>query len=135
MNELLSNDIERYLEADNSYLIDVRTPAEWQFVGCPDLGSFKSKYVQIPIFEYPEMSFNNDFQFQIKSIENINKDSILLFICRSGVRSRKAAEIAENLGYQNIYNISDGFEGDVDEQCHRGNISGWKHSRLPWKQS
>jgi rhodanese-related sulfurtransferase len=135
MNELFSSDVAKLLEKEDSFLIDVRSAAEWQFVGCPDLKEFKATYLQISLYEYPEMSFNNNFITKIQEQGNITKNSNIIFICRSGIRSRKAAQLISDLGYKNIYNISDGFEGELDEYSHRNTLSGWKKSGLPWKQS
>jgi len=59
----------------------------------------------------------------------------LLFLCRSGVRSRAAAIAMTAAGYSRAYNIAQGFEGDPDAERHRGNKNGWKASGLPWKQT
>ena len=59
----------------------------------------------------------------------------LLFICRSGARSNEAANYFINLGYKNSYNIISGFEGDLNEENHRGKLNGWKAENLPWRQS
>ena len=64
----------------------------------------------------------------------IVKDSTLIFICRSGARSRSAAEFLTNHGYKHCFNFCEGFEGSHDEYGHRGNVNGWKNSKLPWKQ-
>ncbi|MBX9634424.1 MAG: rhodanese-like domain-containing protein, partial [Magnetospirillum sp.] len=58
----------------------------------------------------------------------------LLFLCRSGVRSKAAAELMTQLGYAASYNILDGFEGALDPTRHRGTTAGWKVSGLPWAQ-
>ena len=64
----------------------------------------------------------------------LSKDSTLIFICRSGARSRSAAEFLTNHGYKHCFNFCEGFEGSHDELGHRGNVNGWKNSKLPWKQ-
>jgi len=58
----------------------------------------------------------------------------IYFLCRSGVRSLAAAKAAQEAGYAHVYNITDGFEGPVDATGHRGTVSGWKASELPWRQ-
>jgi rhodanese-related sulfurtransferase len=58
----------------------------------------------------------------------------VLFLCRSGVRSAAAAEAAARAGYAHAYNVTEGFEGPLDADGHRG-VSGWKAAGLPWRQS
>jgi rhodanese-related sulfurtransferase len=59
----------------------------------------------------------------------------IVFLCRSGARSRAAAAAMTKAGYQKAFNIASGFEGDLDDTRHRGAISGWKAAGLPWQQS
>ena len=122
------------LEKDeNSYLVDCRTSAEWAFVGVPDLESIKKKVIFIEWQTFPIMEKNPKFLKEIS--DNIsNKESKIIFLCRSGARSRSAAEFLTSQGYENCYNCSDGFEGTHNETGHRGRISGWKFADLPWKQ-
>ncbi len=117
----------------DSYLVDCRTSAEWAFVGVPDLESLKKKVIFIEWQIFPIMEKNSRFLQEIS--ENItDKNSKIIFLCRSGARSRSAAEFLTSQGYSNCYNCSDGFEGSHNEIGHRGKINGWKHSNLPWKQ-
>jgi rhodanese-related sulfurtransferase len=120
-----------FLSSDhNSILIDVRTSAEIAFVGRPNIPD--NKYVASPIYEFPHMEFRDSFLEDIKLLSSYDK---ILFLCRSGSRSRNAAAIASNSGLNGCYNISDGFEGELDDNGHRGNISGWKANKLPWSQT
>jgi rhodanese-related sulfurtransferase len=128
---------ESWLELENnqnSALIDVRTSAEFNFVGFPDLENAAATYHQIPIMEFPHMSFQDDF------IENMqkqitDKSKKLYFICRSGARSQRAAVMALEAGYEDASNISDGFEGDNNDAGQRSKINGWKFANLPWRQN
>jgi rhodanese-related sulfurtransferase len=61
-----------------------------------------------------------------------SKDQVLLFLCRSGVRSRHAARLATENGYTQCYDILEGFEGDKDSDGHRKTVGGWCKSGLPW---
>ena len=117
----------------NSFLIDCRTNAEWQFVGIPDLESLNKKTVLIEWQTYPSMSLNNNFAQEIKDF-GIKKEDKLILICRSGGRSRSAAEFLSSLGYESCYNCATGFEGEHNLIGQRSNESGWKFSKLPWKQ-
>ncbi len=121
------------LKREDAYLIDCRTSAEWNFVGVPDLSSLNKDVFFIEWQTYPLMEKNNGFLKEMLSL-NISKDSKLIFICRSGARSRSAAEFLTNHGYKSCYNFIEGFEGPHDSEGQRGKVSGWKHSKLPWKQ-
>jgi len=107
-------------------IVDVRSRAEFDFVGrIPDS-------LEIEWKTYPGMQPNPDFMRQLT--ERAPKDSVLLFICRSGGRSHEAALAAKAAGYQ-AYNVLEGFEGDRDENNHRNTIGGWRAAGLPWVQS
>ena len=111
---------------ENSILIDVRTSFEWNTVGVPDLSLFNKD----PIFiEWPTIMDSNFFNnFKDELDKNFFKCDNLIFICKSGVRSRMAAKMSIDFGYKNIFNVLDGFEGN--------NLSfkGWLNNKLPWKK-
>jgi rhodanese-related sulfurtransferase len=115
-------------------VIDVRTSAEWNFVGVPDLSGANRKVQLVEWQSFPAMSPNPDFVAQVAAA-NTNKDAPLYFLCRSGARSRAAAIAMTRAGYTRAYNIAGGFEGDLDTDNHRGHHNGWKASGLPWRQS
>ncbi|MDF3047994.1 MAG: glpE [Candidatus Midichloriaceae bacterium] len=121
-----------YRERD-SYVVDVRTQAEWRFVGVPDLGELEDRLIKIEWRSFPNMEVNANFAAELMKVV-ANKASHLIFMCRTGARSREAANFMANLGYINCYNVLYGFEGDLDENGHRGNISGWKAEKLAWRQ-
>lgn len=107
-------------------IVDVRSAAEWQFVGVvPDA-------VRIELRSYPGMVPNPGFVSQLQ--QQVDKAATVLFICRSGARSDEAARLAAEAGYQQVYNVLEGFEGDRDEAQHRGRLNGWKAAGLPWMQ-
>ncbi|KAF0225249.1 MAG: rhodanese-related [Rhodospirillaceae bacterium] len=114
-------------------LVDVRTQAEWQFVGLPDLSSLETQPILVSWQVFPTMAKNDAFAQQLAA-QGITAGTPLLFLCRSGVRSKAAAELMTSLGYQECWNISDGFEGPLDEARHRGGKAGWKADNLPWLQ-
>ena len=118
---------------NNCSLLDCRSIAEWQFVGVPDLTDIEKKTIFIEWQAFPMMQKNENFLQEIVN-SGVNKETKLLIMCRSGARSRSAAEFLTNHGYTSCYNIADGFEGAHDGNSHRGKISGWKFSDLPWKQ-
>ena len=118
------------LAADASaVLLDVRTDAEWNYVGVP---AVENVYFVSWIF-YPSGEFNGEFMKQVEET-GINKDQTLYIICRSGVRSAAAASLLTAAGFKECYNVSDGFEGDKDSFGHRETGEGWKHCGLPWQQ-
>lgn len=114
-------------------LVDVRTQAEWVYVGIPDLAPLGKQPVLVSWQVFPTMTRNEAFAEQLKS-QGIGPDDTVLFLCRSGVRSKAAAELVTGLGYGAAYNVLDGFEGQLDEVRHRGTSGGWKASGLPWAQ-
>jgi rhodanese-related sulfurtransferase len=122
------------LERDpRAVLLDVRTDAEWRFVGLPDLSVLEKRTLQVSWQEHPELNFNPDFVKQVAA-HGLASDQPFLIICRSGVRSRHAAVSLTAHGYSRCYNVSDGFEGGHDEERHRGAREGWKATGLPWRQ-
>ena len=107
-------------------LVDVRTRAELAYVGAVP-GS-----AAIEWNSYPEGRRNPDFLTQLA--EATGKDEPVMFICRSGNRSHFAAIVATQAGWQECYNVLEGFEGDKDAEQHRNSVNGWKVARLPWVQ-
>jgi rhodanese-related sulfurtransferase len=119
-------------------LVDVRTAAEWNFVGIPDLAAIGRKVHCIEWQEFPSMAPNPDFVAETAgamAAAGMGKETPVLFLCRSGGRSRAAAIAMASAGYPNSFNVAGGFEGDLDAKRHRGSNNGWKASGLPWKQS
>ena len=121
------------LKKEDSYLIDCRTSAEWNLVGVPDLNSLDKNVCFIEWQTFPLTEKNSNFLKEIND-HGLSKESKLMFICRSGARSRSAAEFLTNHGYKNCYNFCEGFEGSHDDKGQRASVNGWKYSKLPWKQ-
>lgn len=109
-------------------LIDVRTNAERDWVGRVVLPPAQHGAVQWTI--YPDGVTNPEFIAQLEAVAE--KDDVLLFLCRSGVRSRHAATLATQHGYANSFDILQGFEGDKDAEGHRKTVGGWCKAGLPW---
>jgi rhodanese-related sulfurtransferase len=124
---------ERLAADPKAKLIDVRTQAEWMYVGVPDLAPLSRQPLLVSWQVFPSMAVNDSFAAQVAA-QGVGKDESLFFLCRSGVRSRAAAELLTALGYKHCYNIADGFEGPPDSARHRGATAGWKASGLPWVQ-
>ena len=121
-------------ESESVVLVDVRTQAEWDFVGVPDLDRLDKEPLLINWQVYPGMQIHDGFVDELREL-GVRKNQSVLFLCRSGVRSRHAAERATEAGYRCCFNVSEGFEGDKDNASHRGRIGGWKQSGLPWRQN
>jgi len=114
-------------EIPEAKLVDVRTQAEWEFVG------HVPESVLVEWSTYPggqrNHRFLEDLQFRVTS-----KAAPVMFLCRSGARSHHAAIAATEAGYANCFNILEGFEGDKDARGHRSSIGGWRCAGLPWVQ-
>ncbi|NNL19519.1 MAG: rhodanese-like domain-containing protein [Boseongicola sp.] len=121
-------------------LIDVRTSAEWDYVGVPDLSELGQALYKIEWAQYPDMSVNPRFVAEVIEQTSALSPGAYLFLCRSGVRSLRAAKaLAEHLSNTGndaeCLNVAEGFEGDLDSQGHRGVQNGWKARGLAWRQS
>lgn len=114
-------------------LVDVRTQAEWNFVGVPDLSECGKEAALVQWQVFPTMETNPHF---VEDVRNVAADpsAPVYFLCRSGARSKAAAIALTQAGYTSCYNISGGFEGPQDAERHRGTVDGWKALGLPWMQ-
>ena len=126
------------LEQDKgAVLIDVRTRAEWAFVGLPDLSQIDKRVLTVEWQTSPESRIDAAFPDRLGealAAAGADRDAALFFICRSGGRSRMAAEAMANAGYRRCRNVADGFEGPLDASRHRGQVAGWKAAGLAWVQ-
>ena len=109
-------------------LVDVRTNAERDWVG--RVAVPEARHVAVQWSTYPGGVPNPDFAAQLTQVAG--QDEVLLFLCRSGVRSRHAARVATEHGYAQSYDILEGFEGDKDAAGHRKSVGGWCKAGLPW---
>lgn len=116
----------------SAVLVDVRTVAEWNFVGLPDLAGLGREVVTIE-WNRLDGTHNDAFTDQLAAA-GVPTDAPVLFLCRSGARSDAAASAAASEGWAAPHNIVGGFEGDKDEAGHRGTVNGWKVAGLPWRQ-
>jgi rhodanese-related sulfurtransferase len=123
-------------ENEDAVLLDVRTRVEHDYVGHPP-GA-----VLVPWKDPPDREPDPDFV--AKAVKALQKsrpgrdpasDLTVLALCRSGVRSRAAAEALQESGFKRVYNVAEGFEGARDEEKHRGNLGGWRYHNLPWEQT
>lgn len=115
-------------------LIDIRSSMEHLFVGHP-AGS-----IHIPWIDEPEWTVNPNFLTDIRKlvlggVVGGDDDSVpIVLICRSGKRSKEAGELLLASGFHNVYNVNEGFEGELDENHHRSTVGGWRYHGLPWEQ-
>jgi rhodanese-related sulfurtransferase len=123
------------LKADPAtQLLDVRTMAEWNFVGLPDLSQVGRRVHCVEWQSFPTGAQNPSFVAQASQALGDPRAPVLL-LCRSGARSRAAAIALTKAGFSRALNIAGGFEGDTDQNGHRSKIDGWKACNLPWRQS
>ena len=126
---------ERLQKEPEAALVDVRTSIEYHYVGHP-VGS-----THIPWQEFPEWRENGDFAAKVRAALEACGGKLppeqrpLLMLCRSGTRSRQAGMALVRAGFRDVSNISEGFEGQLDERRHRSTLNGWRFHHLPWEQS
>ncbi len=117
-----------FLQANpEAVFIDVRSEMEHMFVGHPR-GS-----ILIPWVDGPDWEIDPHFVAKVRKAASVNRPIVL--ICRSGRRSADAGEALEKAGMSNIYNVTHGFEGDLDDSHHRNSHNGWRFDGLPWAQT
>lgn len=121
-------------QSTNTQLVDVRTQAEWSFAGVPSLDSLNKTVKTVSWKFYPNFEVNTRFIEQLEQAV-ADKNAPLYFLCKTGGRSTDAAIAATAAGYTQCYNIEGGFEGDINTNHQRGQVNGWKASRLPWQQA
>ena len=127
--ELLATD-------ERALLVDVRTEAEWRFVGVPDVAATGRRAAFVEWSRYPTGAVNADFLAELAAAGVAPGDERpIVFLCRSGVRSVAAAQAATAAGLGPAYNVLEGFEGPPDGTGHRGAAGGWRAAGLPWRQT
>ena len=130
----------RLSEDSTARLVDVRTEAEWNFVGTPDLSELDRDTWLFEWRTYPGMRVNERFAEMLEDKISKESPSAIYFICRSGARSLEAAqriarEISTSSSSPKLFNVEEGFEGDPDGERRRGRLNGWKARGLPWSQT
>lgn len=118
---------ELFKKAPGAKIVDVRTRAEIDWVGrVPGA-------IEIEWLTYPGMKQNPNFMAALE--QQVDKEAIVMFLCRSAHRSHTTAALATQAGYTNCYNILEGFEGDRSPLNQRNSVGGWRIKGLPWEQS
>lgn len=114
------------LSAGVAQLVDVRTAEERKFVGHVP-GSLHVAWAS-------GTSLTRNPRFVRELEARVGKTATILLLCRSGKRSALAAEAAAKAGFTRVFNVLEGFEGEIDAQQHRGDSDGWRLHGLPWIQ-
>jgi rhodanese-related sulfurtransferase len=125
--------VERLQNNPQALFVDVRSKAEFKYVGYPE-NSILIPWIDDPDWEPNPEAFSDAVMQELDGRENLSDTEIIL-ICRSGFRSNEALKCLENKGFTQVSHVASGFEGDLDENDHRGNLNGWRHDGMPWSQS
>jgi len=125
--------VEKLQNNPQALFVDVRSKAEFKYVGYPE-NSILIPWIDDPDWEPNPVAFSDSVMQELDGRENLLNTEIIL-ICRSGYRSNEALKCLENKGFTQVSHVASGFEGDLDENDHRGNLNGWRHDGMPWSQS
>ena len=125
--------VEKLQSNPQALFVDVRSKAEYKYVGYPE-NSILIPWIDDPDWEPNPVAFSDSVMQELGGRENLLNTEIIL-ICRSGYRSNEALKCLENKGFTQVSHVASGFEGDLDENDHRGNLNGWRHDGMPWSQS
>jgi len=125
--------VEKLQNNPQALFVDVRSKAEYKYVGYPE-NSILIPWIDDPDWEPNPELFSDSVMQELDGRENLINTEIIL-ICRSGYRSNDALKCLENKGFTQVSHVASGFEGDLDENDHRGNLNGWRHDGMPWSQS
>ncbi|MEN8107540.1 MAG: rhodanese-like domain-containing protein [Pseudomonadota bacterium] len=122
-------------EQPRAVMIDVRSSMEYLFVGHPR-GS-----VHVAWIDAPDWVVNPDFVTEVRKVmlggvglEEHANDAPVLLICRSGKRSLEAGKLLIENEFNEVYNVAEGFEGELDDKHQRSTTGGWRFHGLPWEQ-
>ena len=113
-------------QADEISIVDVRTNEERTFVG------HVPGTLHVAWATGTSLTRNPRFVRELEA--KTGKSAVLVLLCRSGNRSALAAEAATKAGFTNVFNVAEGFEGELDGAGHRGVSNGWRFHGLPWRQ-
>jgi len=112
----------------DALFVDVRMEIESLYVGRPP------GVENIPWYEYPDLTPDPQGFAQAVEREAGDKARTVVLICRSGKRTVDAGEALEAVGFTDVVNVLQGFEGGLDDNFHRSTVSGWRFEGLPWEQ-
>ena len=126
LRQLLPEDAHRFVQGEGVVFLDIRSEVEHFFIGNPP------GVINIPWQDAPDFEINPDFLKEVSRAAR--KDLPIVLICRSGHRSIDAGNLLLEHGFQQVYNVLEGFEGDRNENHHRSSVNGWRFRGLPWVQ-
>ncbi len=130
MKHLLPKEAWALLQQDpQAVLIDVRMKVEFDYVGHPP-DAINIAWYEFPSEEPDVPAFLAAVQAQVP-----DKNRCIVLLCRSGSRTVKAARVLDAAGFTQVINVLDGFEGELDDDLHRGTETGWRFCGLPWVQA
>ncbi len=115
----------------DAQIIDCRTMAEWNLIGTPDLSALDKEVVKI---EWQDRDGQPNKAFVDVVTDHLDRQMPIYILCRSGPRSTAACTALAETGFTNLFNVTGGFEGGIDDTGHRATITGWKFEGLPWRQ-
>jgi len=122
-------------ENPRSVFVDVRSSMEYLFVGHP-VG-----VIHLPWIDEPDWEINPHFVSEVRKLmlggasTSVEHGGVpVILICRSGKRSAEAGKVLVEAGINNVFNVDEGFEGDLNEHHQRSTIGGWRFHGLPWEQ-
>ena len=129
MKHLLPKEAYAFLQkSPEALFIDVRSEMEFLFVGHP------KDALHVGWNDGPDWDINPHFVGEVKKLIGSSSDRPVVLICRSGKRSEEAGNALLAAGVKHIYNVTHGFEGDIDDNHRRGSVNGWRFDGLPWEQ-
>lgn len=129
MKHLLPKEAHDFLHKNpDALFIDVRSEMEFLFVGHP------KDALHVSWNDGPDWDINPHFVGEVKKLIGAMARRPVVLICRSGKRSEEAGLALMAAGFSDIYNVTHGFEGDLDDTHHRGSVNGWRSDGLPWEQ-
>jgi rhodanese-related sulfurtransferase len=127
IREISAEEAFTQLKEPATYLIDVRSIAEYVFVGHPE----QAYNIPLHFWNEKEQEMNPNENFLVDIRSRFKPEATLIFICRSGKRSAQAARILAAAGFNKVFNLKHGFEGDKDDRGYRSR-NGWKNNGLPY---
>lgn len=136
LKHLTPKDAWQKMEQDpRAVLVDVRSNMEFLFVGHP------KGAIHIPWIDEPDWEVNPNFVREIRELmlggvidANQMGSAPIILLCRSGKRSVEAGNLLVEKGVKEVYNVLDGFEGELNDAHQRSTLGGWRFEGLPWEQ-
>ncbi|SPE33050.1 Rhodanese-related sulfurtransferase [Burkholderiales bacterium] len=114
------------VQSGDAVLVDVRSAEERKFVG------IVPRSLHVAWATGTALTRNPRFVRELEA--KVRKDEVVLLLCRSGKRSALAGEAATKAGFTSVFNVLEGFEGELNDHQQRGTEDGWRFRGLPWVQ-